>query len=239
MPYVLPFDPSAYRRTAALRRKLGYGTGYPLYVAAVGGTAVGRDLLELTAEAFALLRKEEPDARMVMVSGPRLHPASLPDVEGMDKLGYVPSLFEHLACADVAVVQGGLSTTMELTAARRPFIYFPLADHWEQQHFVTHRLGHYGAGLRMDYSATIATRARRRDAAGPHRAAELSGRCARRRRQGRCPTVQHPGALTGRGVPSRVGAVATMAPAARLLGDGSRSPRRQPTRPGSASLRLS
>jgi UDP:flavonoid glycosyltransferase YjiC (YdhE family) len=91
---------------------------------------------------------------MVMVTGPRLHPGELPDVEGMDKLGYVPDLFEHLACADVAIVQGGLSTTMELVAARRPFVYFPLAHHWEQQHFVAHRLAHYRAGIRMDYAAT-------------------------------------------------------------------------------------
>ncbi|MCU1658949.1 MAG: alpha/beta fold hydrolase [Pseudonocardiales bacterium] len=154
VPYVVPFDPAAYRRPAALRAELGYGTGFPLYVAAVGGTAVGRDLLELTAEAFGLVRREQPDARMVMVTGPRLHPGELPDVEGMDKRGYVPALFEHLACADVAVVQGGLSTTMELVAARRPFVYFPLAHHWEQQHFVAHRLDHYRAGLRMDYAST-------------------------------------------------------------------------------------
>jgi pimeloyl-ACP methyl ester carboxylesterase/UDP:flavonoid glycosyltransferase YjiC (YdhE family) len=157
VPYVLPFDPSDYRRPAALRAKLGYGTGYPLYVAAVGGTAVGRDLLELTAEAFALVRRQQPDARMVMITGPRLHPSELPDVEGLEKRGYVPELFEHLACADVAVVQGGLSTTMELVAARRPFIYFPLAHHWEQQHFVSHRLDHYRAGLRMDFAATKPT----------------------------------------------------------------------------------
>jgi len=154
VPYVVPFDPAAFRRPAALRRELGYGTGYPLYVAAVGGTAVGRDLLELTAEAFALVRAEEPDARLVMVTGPRLDPDELPDVEGMDKLGYVDGLFAHLAAADAAIVQGGLSTTMELVAARRPFVYFPLAHHWEQQHFVTHRLDHYGAGHRMDYRAT-------------------------------------------------------------------------------------
>jgi pimeloyl-ACP methyl ester carboxylesterase len=154
VPYVVPFDPRDYRRPEALRRRLGYGTGYPLYVAAVGGTAVGRSLLELTAEAFELVRKDQRDARMVMVTGPRLDPGLLPDVEGMDKLGYVPSLFEHLACADVAVVQGGLSTTMELVAARRPFVYFPLAHHWEQQHFVAHRLDHFGAGTRMDFART-------------------------------------------------------------------------------------
>jgi UDP-N-acetylglucosamine:LPS N-acetylglucosamine transferase len=43
---------------------------------------------------------------------------------------------------------------MELVAARRPFIYFPLAHHWEQQHFVAHRLDHYGAGTRMDFATT-------------------------------------------------------------------------------------
>ncbi len=154
VPYVVPFNPSELRRPEALRRELGYGTGYPLYVAAVGGTAVGRSLLELTAEAFAIVRQDEPDARLVMVTGPRLDPSDLPDVPGMDKRGYVPSLFQHLACADVAVVQGGLSTTMELVAARRPFIYFPLANHWEQQHYVAHRLDHFGAGVRLDYAMT-------------------------------------------------------------------------------------
>ena len=93
---------------------------------------------------------------MLLVTGPRIDPRLLPDTEGMDKRGYVPDLFEHLACADAAVVQGGLSTTMELVATGRPFIYFPLRHHWEQQHFVTHRLAHYRAGLRMDYATTTA-----------------------------------------------------------------------------------
>jgi pimeloyl-ACP methyl ester carboxylesterase/UDP:flavonoid glycosyltransferase YjiC (YdhE family) len=154
VPYVLPFDPDAYRDRAGLRRRLGYPEDQPLVVAAVGGTAVGTSLLELTCDAFARLRKQLADARMVLVTGPRIDPRLLPDIEGMDKRGYVPDLFEHLACADAAVVQGGLSTTMELVATGRPFIYFPLRRHWEQQHFVTHRLSHYRAGQRMDY-ATI------------------------------------------------------------------------------------
>ena len=120
----------------------------------MGGTAVGRNLLELTAEAFALVRKEQPDARLVMVAGPRIAPGRAARRRGMDMLGYVPALFEHLACADVAVVQGGLSTTMELVAARRPFVYFPLARHWEQQHFVRHRLDHYRAGIDLDFATT-------------------------------------------------------------------------------------
>jgi UDP:flavonoid glycosyltransferase YjiC (YdhE family) len=154
VPYVLPFNPAVYRDRARWRARLGYPADQPLLVAAVGGTAVGVGLLELTCDAFARLRKQVPEARMVLVTGPRIDPRLLPDIDGMDKRGYVPNLFEHLACADAAVVQGGLSTTMELVATGRPFIYFPLRRHWEQQHFVTHRLSHYRAGLRMDY-ATI------------------------------------------------------------------------------------
>ena len=156
VPYVLPFNPAAYRDRARLRGRLGYPKHQPLLVAAVGGTAAGVSLLELTCDAFARLRKQVPDARMLLVTGPRIDPRLLPDTEGMDKRGYVPDLFEHLACADAAIVQGGLSTTMELVATGRPFIYFPLRRHWEQQHFVTHRLDHYRAGLRMDYATTTA-----------------------------------------------------------------------------------
>lgn len=74
----------------------------------------------------------------------------------MDKRGHLSDLFEHLACADAAVVQDGLSTTMELVATGRPFSYFPLRRHREQQHFVPHRLSHYPAGLRMDNATTSA-----------------------------------------------------------------------------------
>jgi hypothetical protein len=40
---------------------------------------------------------------------------------------------------------------MELTASRRPFIYFPLKHHFEQNFHVHHRLSRCGAGRRMDF----------------------------------------------------------------------------------------
>jgi hypothetical protein len=51
----------------------------------------------------------------------------------------------------LGVVQGGLSTTMELAANRRPFLYFPLKNHCEQIYHVAHRLDRYRAGCRVDY----------------------------------------------------------------------------------------
>ena len=77
---------------------------------------------------------------MVAVAGPRIDPASLPQIDGVEVHAYVDGLYRHLAAADVAVVQGGLTTCMELTASRRPFLYFPLRGHFEQQRHVDHRL---------------------------------------------------------------------------------------------------
>lgn len=42
---------------------------------------------------------------------------------------------------------------MELTAHKRPFIYFPLRHHFEQNFHVRHRLERYGAGRPMDFDA--------------------------------------------------------------------------------------
>ena len=71
---------------------------------------------------------------------------------GVEVRGHVPDLERELAACDVAVVQGGLTTTMELAEAGRPFLYFPLAHHFEQQIHVPHRLDRLGAGTRMDYA---------------------------------------------------------------------------------------
>jgi UDP-N-acetylglucosamine:LPS N-acetylglucosamine transferase len=66
---------------------------------------------------------------------------------------YVHELYKHLAASDLAVVQGGLTTSMELTANQRPFLYFPLRHHFEQNLHVRHRLDRYGGGRRMDFDA--------------------------------------------------------------------------------------
>ena len=71
--YVLPFDPAEYANQAAIRTKLGYGEG-PLVICTIGGTAVGRALLELCQQAFPPIRAERPDLQMVMVCGPRVDP---------------------------------------------------------------------------------------------------------------------------------------------------------------------
>ena len=73
----------------------------------------------------------------------------------MEVHGYVPDLYRLLAASDLGVVQGGLTTCMELVANRRPFLYVPLRHHFEQTFHVPHRLSRYGAGRRLDYDETV------------------------------------------------------------------------------------
>ena len=138
----------------ALRAELGYRPGEPVCVVTVGGSGVGTSLLRRAAAAFPAARRLIPGLRMVIVTGPRIDPASLPSADGLDVRGYVPDLYRHLAACDLAVVQGGLTTTMELTAARRPFLYVPLHHHFEQNFHVRQRLARYGAGRCLDYADT-------------------------------------------------------------------------------------
>ena len=151
--YIRPFDPAAYRDRTSLRRRLGYGPE-PLVICSIGGTAIGKPLLELCGEAFALLRRQMPDLRMVAVCGPRLAPDAVRLPEGIERRGYVHRLYEHLAACDLAIVQGGGTTTLELTALRRPFIYFPLEGHFEQRLHVAKRIERHGAGVRLEFGAT-------------------------------------------------------------------------------------
>jgi predicted glycosyltransferase len=120
-------------------------------IVTVGGSGVGADLLRRVIAAFPGARERVPDLRMIVVAGPRIDPASLPRHDGLEVRPYVHELYRHLAACDLAVVQGGLTTAMELTASRRPFLYFPLRHHFEQNFHVRHRLVRYRAGRGMDF----------------------------------------------------------------------------------------
>jgi len=123
-------------------------------VASVGGSGIGTALLQAIIDAFPEVKRKLPDLRMLVVTGPRIDPHSLdPLQDGLSATGYVRDLYRLLAACDLGIVQGGLTTAMELTANRRPFLYFPLLRHFEQQIHVPHRLDRYRAGRRMDLSS--------------------------------------------------------------------------------------
>jgi len=149
--YVTGFDPPGEAERTRLRARLGYGPDDLLCIVTVGGSGVGGPLLRRVLDAVPLARRLVPELRFLVVCGPRIDPGSLPRRRGARVRGYVPDLHRHLAACDLAVVQGGLTTCMELTAARRPFLFVPLRNHFEQNFHVRRRLERYGAGRCLSY----------------------------------------------------------------------------------------
>jgi pimeloyl-ACP methyl ester carboxylesterase/predicted glycosyltransferase len=149
--YVTGFDQPSEEEVAALRSRLGYGPDDRVCVVTVGGSGVGDSLLRRVLDAVPLARRRMPELRFLVVTGPRIDPASLPRRRGSKVRGYVPELYRHLGACDLAVVQGGLTTCMELTASRTPFLFVPLRHHFEQNFHVRHRLERYDAGTCLGY----------------------------------------------------------------------------------------
>ncbi len=149
--YITGFDPAAFADRDGLRAELGYRAEERVCLVTVGGSGVGASLLGRVAASFGEAKRIVPGLRMIIVTGPRIDPNALPARDGLEVRSYVHDLYKHLAACDLAIVQGGLTTAMELTANRRPFIYFPLKHHFEQNFHVRHRLERYRAGRRMDF----------------------------------------------------------------------------------------
>ena len=150
--YIIGEHPHTFGSRDELRRRFGYQPGECVCIVTVGGSGVGAHLIRRILQSFPLVRASLPDLRMIVVAGPRIDPGSLDAPRGVEIHSFVPDLDRHLAACDLALVQGGLTTCMELTAAGTPFLYFPLQNHFEQNYHVAHRLGRYNAGRRMDYA---------------------------------------------------------------------------------------
>lgn len=152
--YVIGEHPDAFGSRQELRQSLGYLPGERVCIVTVGGSGVGTHLIRRILDSYPMARARIPELRMVLVTGPRIDPRALSAPAGVEVRAFVPNLDRHLAACDLALVQGGLTTCMELTAAGTPFLYFPLKNHFEQNFHVAHRLDRYGAGRRMEFATT-------------------------------------------------------------------------------------
>ena len=154
--YITGFDPTPLvAGREELRRELGYGPDERVVIVTVGGSGVGEALLRRVIDAYPDAARRVDGLRMIAVAGPRIDPASLAAPRGVEVVGFIPNLYRHLVASDLAVVQGGLTTTMELAAAGRPYIYFPLRNHFEQRRHVRHRLDRYRAGRFMEFDDAL------------------------------------------------------------------------------------
>lgn len=152
--YIIGAHPRKFGSREDLREELGYDDGRRTCIVSVGGSGVGATLIRRILAAYPVAKARIPELRMIVVAGPRLDPAAFDVPGGVEMRSFVPDLNRHLAACDLALVQGGLTTCMELAAAGTPFLYFPLRNHFEQNIHVAARLDRYNAGRRMDYAET-------------------------------------------------------------------------------------
>jgi pimeloyl-ACP methyl ester carboxylesterase/predicted glycosyltransferase len=150
--YIIGEHPASFGSRADLRESLGYRPGERVCIVTAGGSGVGTHLIRRILQSYPVVRGRLPELRMVVVAGPRIDPRSLDAPDGVEVRAFVPNLDRHLAACDLALVQGGLTTCMELTAAGTPFLYFPLRNHFEQNYHVAHRLDRYRAGRRLEFA---------------------------------------------------------------------------------------
>ncbi len=152
--YIIGEHPQDFGSRAELRENLGYRPDERVCIVTVGGSGVGAHLIRRILQSYPMMRAKLPELRMIVVAGPRIDLPSLNAPDGVELRAFVPDLDRHLAACDLALVQGGLTTCMELTAAGTPFLYFPLQNHFEQNFHVAHRLDRYGAGRRMEFATS-------------------------------------------------------------------------------------
>ncbi|MDW4500559.1 alpha/beta fold hydrolase [Sulfitobacter sp. D35] len=150
--YIIGQHPDEFGSRDDLRAEFGYDDGRLTCIVAVGGSGVGATLIRRILEAYPLAKARLPELRMIVVTGPRLDPAGFKVPAGVEMRAFVPNLDRHLAACDLALVQGGLTTCMELAAAGTPFLYFPLRNHFEQNFHVASRLERYNAGRKMTFA---------------------------------------------------------------------------------------
>jgi len=150
---IIRFDPQEFKASYLIREKLGYSSS-PLVVCSVGGSNVGVSMFNLCIDSYKILEEKVPGLQMVLVCGPRMDPEELDLPSGVKAYGYVSNLIELFAACDLAIIQLGLSSAMELIALEKPFIYFPIPQHFEQDELAK-RFNRRNIGV--DMSVTSAT----------------------------------------------------------------------------------
>ena len=126
--------------------------GEKVCIVTVGGSGVGAHLIRRILQAWPAAKARIPEMRMIVVAGPRIDPNALNAPAGVEVGSLRAGPRSSSRRLRPGLVQGGLTTCMELTAAGTPFIYFPLRNHFEQNFHVAHRLDRYRAGHRMEFS---------------------------------------------------------------------------------------
>ncbi len=147
---IISFNKDRLDTRVQIRKQLGYSEK-PWIICTIGGTSVGKKLLDLCTETSKLLGDEY---QVTLVAGPRVELDSINYPDWVNVCGYVSDLYRYFYASDLVITQAGGSTTMELAYLGKPFAYFPVKDHFEQEIHVSGKLSRLGVGHRMSIDDT-------------------------------------------------------------------------------------
>jgi len=128
----LQYTPPPTRDEA--RKKLGFNEHDRVVTVTVGCAGAGEYLLKAANEAAPLLINKVQGLRMELICGKGIDSSPLRRTAnpGVHVHDYVRNLQEFIAASDGAIVQSGLTSTIECLMIGVPMVVIPLADHWEQ-----------------------------------------------------------------------------------------------------------
>jgi hypothetical protein len=117
--YITGFDAGVPTDVEAMRAELGYHQDERICVVSVGGSGIGRSCSVVRSTRTPAAAARSPDCGWSSSPAP-YRSAVAARHRRRRGAGVRPCLHRHLAVCDVALVQGGLTTTMELTAPTDP-----------------------------------------------------------------------------------------------------------------------
>jgi UDP:flavonoid glycosyltransferase YjiC (YdhE family) len=156
---IVGFDPDALPDRRSLRRALQLPETGRLFLATVGPEGDHVRRVALIERILERLRGDFPEAHFIVLCP---EPGR---EEWIDYRSFLDDLYRYFAASDLVIAQSGYGKVAELSALRVPFLAVPLDHHFEQEHFMGHRLDHYGVGelvtLRDHGAQAVAVMARR------------------------------------------------------------------------------
>jgi predicted glycosyltransferase len=126
--------PPAESKTELTKKLVGQTQSVRFVVFTVGGTAIGKSLVQFLVKNADFL-SERLDAYLVVLLGSRIKPEDLKDVEST-RITLVPFTLDstkYFKVAECVVSQAGASSLYEVASLGLPCVVIPIENHFEQQ----------------------------------------------------------------------------------------------------------
>ena len=125
----------------------------PTILLTIGGTPLGKYLIEMTIKAFRKLRMKL-DIELLIASGPSIDVQDkflrTSDINSIICLGFVNNLHEYIYASDLVVSLAGRSTIDESIIYGTPGIFIPIKNHFEQEENARRMGYNYGDIFRLE-----------------------------------------------------------------------------------------